>query len=68
MSVVTIPLTEEQFVKLQEKARRLQISPEMLLAAIVEDLISHPDEEFLRVMKYVLQKNSELYRRLAAGA
>lgn len=68
MSVVTIPLTEEQFVKLQEKARRLQISPEMLLAAIVEDLISHPDEEFLRMMKYVLQKNSELYRRLAAGA
>ena len=68
MSVVTIPLTEEQFVKLQEKARRLQISPEMLLAAIVEDLISHPDEEFLRMMKYVLQKNSELYRRLAARA
>ena len=68
MTVVTIPLTEEQFVKLQEKARRLQISPEMLLAVAVEDLISHPDEEFLRVMKYVLQKNSEIYRRLAAGA
>ena len=46
----------------------MQISPEMLLAAIVEDLISHPDEEFLRMMKYVLQKNSELYRRLAARA
>ena len=68
MTVVTIPLTEEQFVKLQEKARRLQIPPEMLLAATVEDLISRPDEEFLRVMKYVLHKNSELYRRLATGA
>ena len=68
MAVVTIPLTEEQLAKLREKARRLQVPPETLLAASVEDLLSRPDEEFLRVMGYVLQKNSELYRRLAAGA
>ncbi len=68
MAVVTIPLTEEQLAKLREKARRLQVPPETLLAASVEDLLSRPDEEFLRAMGYVLQKNSELYRRLAAGA
>ncbi len=68
MAVVTIPLTEEQLAKLREKARRLQVPPETLLAASVEDLLSRPDEEFLRAMGYVLQKNSELYRRLAAGS
>ncbi len=68
MAVVTIPLTEEQLAKLREKARRLQVPPETLLAASVEDLLSRPDEEFLRAMGYVLRKNSELYRRLAAGA
>jgi hypothetical protein len=67
MTVVTIPLTEEQFAKLQEKAQRLRVPPETLLAAIVEDLLSRPDEEFLQAMEYVLQKNSELYRRLAVG-
>ena len=68
MTVVTIPLTEEQFAKLQEKAHRLRVPPETLLAATVEDLLSRPDEEFLQAMEYVLQKNGELYRRLAAGA
>ena len=67
MTVVTIPLTEEQFAKLREKAQRLQVPPEVLLVATVEDLISRPDEEFRQAMGYVLRKNSELYRRLAAG-
>ena len=68
MTVVNIPLTEEQLAKLREKARRLQVPPEALLVATLEDLLSRPNEEFQRAMEYVLEKNAELYRRLAAGA
>ncbi len=68
MTVVNIPLTEEQLAKLREKARRLQVPPEALLVATLEDLLSRPNEEFQRAMEYVLEKNAEIYRRLAAGA
>jgi len=68
VTVVNIPLTEEQLAKLREKARRLQVPPEALLVATLEDLLSRPNEEFQRAMEYVLEKNAELYRRLAAGA
>ena len=68
MTVVNIPLTEEQLAKLREKARRLQVPPEALLVATLEDLLSRPNEEFQRAMEYVLEKNAELYRRLATGA
>ena len=68
MSVVTIPLTETQWKKLQEKARRLRVTPEVLLMATLEDLLTRPEEDFQRTVEYVVQKNTELYRRLAAGA
>jgi len=68
MGVVTIPLSEEHLEKLKEKARSLQVTPEELLLASLEDLLSHSDEVFRQAMKHVLQKNKELYRRLAAGS
>ncbi len=68
MSVVTIPLTETQWKKLQEKAQRLRVAPEVLLMATLEDLLTRPEEDFRRTVEYVVQKNAELYRRLAAGA
>jgi len=68
MGVVTIPLSEEHLEKLKEKARSLQVTPEELLLASLEDLLSHSDEEFRQAMDHVLQKNKELYRRLAAGS
>jgi hypothetical protein len=30
-----------------------------------EDLLTRPDETFKQAVEYVLQKNSDLYRRLA---
>ncbi len=68
MSMVTIPLTESQWKRLQEKARRLRVAPEVLLMATLEDLLTRPEEDFRRTVEYVVQKNAELYRRLAAGA
>jgi len=68
MSVVTIPLSEEQLRKLHEKARRLRVTPEVLLMATLEDLLARPEEDFRRAVEYVVRKNAELYRRLATGA
>ncbi len=68
MNTVTISLTDAQWKKLQDKAQRMGIAPEMLLVATLEDLLVRPEEDFRRTVEYVVQKNAELYRRLSTGA
>ena len=65
MSDITISLPEDRLAKLKEMATGLGTSPEELVRASVEDLLGRPDEEFQKAVSYVLQKNEELYRRLA---
>jgi antitoxin FitA len=65
MSSITIPLPDERLEALKEKAARLKVSPEELVRASVEDILTRPDDEFQRAADYILQKNQELYRRLA---
>lgn len=63
---LTVTLTEDQLRQLKEKAERLQTTPEDLVRVSVDELLSRPDEAFERAVKYVLNKNAELYRRLAS--
>jgi len=65
MAHITVSLTEGGLQKLQELAARLTISPEDLARIGVEELLALPNEEFRRVMDYVLKKNADLYQRLA---
>lgn len=65
MTSITVSLTEEGLLKLQDLAARLKIPPEELARIGVEDLLALADEEFRRAMDYVLKKNAELYQRLA---
>jgi hypothetical protein len=65
MNTITITLSEEYLTQLKEKAARLGVSPEELVRVSVEELLARPDEAFLQAVAYVLQKNAELYRRLA---
>jgi antitoxin FitA len=65
MSDITISLPEDKLAKLKEMAAGVGTSPEELVRASVEDLLGRPDEQFQRAAAYVLQKNEELYRRLA---
>ena len=51
--------------QLGEVAARLNVSVNDLAMAAVRDLIARPDEEFERAAARVLEKNRELYRRLA---
>jgi len=65
MSTITIQLSDERLLRLQELAKEAKIAPEELIRASVEEWLSRPKEDFARAANYVLRKNAELYRRLA---
>jgi hypothetical protein len=60
-----IDLTPTQAERLRQEAQRLKITPEELARAAVSDLLSERDQDFKVAAKRVLEKYSELYRRLA---
>lgn len=65
MTSITIPLSDERFAQLRLRAEQAGIPPEEFLRRRVEQLLDHPDDQFQGASAYVLQKNAELYRRLA---
>jgi len=65
MSTFTIELPEEQARRLHELAQEAGVSPERLLRAGLEEWLGRPDTKFAEAAEYVLNKNRELYRRLA---
>ena len=62
---LSVEVTETEKQKLNEEARRLNVSAEELAAAAVHDLLGQRDADFERAATRVLEKNRELYRRLA---
>ena len=62
---ITIDLSPAQIERLRQEAERLGLAPEDLARAAVADLLATPGEDFNRAAERVLQKNEELYRRLA---
>jgi hypothetical protein len=60
-----IELTPAQADRLRQEAERLKITPEELARAALNDLLSERDQDFKVAAERVLQKYSELYRRLA---
>jgi predicted transcriptional regulator len=65
MTTLTISLPEDLLHQLNERAAQLRVAPEALVRASIEALLTRPAEEFQRAMSYVLNKNRELYWRLA---
>jgi antitoxin FitA len=65
MVTITVTLSEDRLQKLQELAEQFRISPEELLRVSVEELITRPQADFEKALGYVLNKNKELYKRLA---
>ena len=47
------------------EAERLGVAAEDLLRAAVVDLLEGRDEPFLSAARHVVEKNAELYKRLA---
>lgn len=65
MTTLKIPLTDERYAQIRELADMAKVSPEELARAGLEDWLRQPKKDFLEAAKYVLEKNQELYRRLA---
>jgi hypothetical protein len=61
----TISLPDEQAGRLRELAREAGVSPEELLRDGVGRWQVRPDRDFAAAAAFVLEKNRELYRRLA---
>jgi len=62
---LNLELDAQQVRRLQEAARRLNVSVHDLAKAAINDLLAKSDGDFDRAATRVLNKNAELYRRLA---
>ena len=62
---IAIELSANQALALADAAERLQVSEAELAAAAVRDLVAQPRAHFDAAAERVLNKNQELYRRLA---
>lgn len=65
MITMQISLREDQQQRLENEARRLNISVEQLVELGITDMLAVPEEEFDKLAGRVVRENHELYRRLA---
>ena len=65
MRTLELNLPEPTAARLEESAERLGVSPEELLVSSLEEKLAKLDEQFNSASDYILNKNSELYKRLA---
>jgi hypothetical protein len=65
MTMITIPLSDERLAELRVRAEQAGLDPEEFLRRRVEQLLARPDDQFRQAAAKVLEKNKELYRRLA---
>ena len=65
MKTLTIELTDDLALQLEEMAGRLGVSVEQLIRISLRQALARPDQDFERAANYALQKNAELYQRLA---
>lgn len=65
MTTLTIPIEDNEREQLQAQADKLGVRLEELAHLSIKSILFQQDEEFTRTMKFVLSRNSELYKRLA---
>ncbi len=58
-------MAEDRVVKLRELATLLNLTLEDLVRLSIESLLSQPEAEVKQQVEYTLDKNLELYQRLA---
>ena len=62
---LNLELDQQQTQRLQDVARRLNVSVNDLAKAAINDLLAKPESDFEQAAVRVLKKNVELYKRLA---
>jgi hypothetical protein len=68
MPIITITLDDNRLTQLQDIAAQQGISVEAIVEAEIDSLIRQSSPSFQVAADYVLQKNTELYQRLAPCA
>lgn len=58
-------LDKQQALKLNELSQRLKVPVDQLAHAAINELLAKPDSDFERAVSRLLEKNAELYKRLA---
>jgi hypothetical protein len=62
---LSVEVTGPQEAQLAEEAKRLNVPIEELATAALQDLLAQREADFRDAASRVLEKNRELYRRLA---
>jgi len=62
---LNLNLDEQQTLKLKELSQRLNVPVGVLAKAAINDLLAKPESDFQQAATRVLEKNAELYKRLA---
>ena len=65
MARIIVEIDDSRAAILREKAKRFGLLPDQFVTASIEDLISRPEPDFDKAMRKVMDKNKELYKRLA---
>jgi hypothetical protein len=65
MTRIIVEIDDNKAAILEDKAKKFGLLPEQFVTASIEDLISQPEADFEEAMRKVLDKNRELYKRLA---
>ena len=65
MTTLRLDIPDEKAQALEDAARRMGVSVEELLRATIDEALERFDADFERAARLVLDKNAELYRRLA---
>lgn len=65
MSTFSVTLEHDRATKLEQIAKSLGITVEDIIQLSIDDLISQSDHSFTDALNYIIEKNKELYKRLA---
>ncbi len=65
MNSLTINISDSTYQKIEQLAKDKGISCEKLLVGKINEWLTESEDDFEEVINYVLDKNKELYRRLA---
>jgi hypothetical protein len=65
MTAITIPISDERLEQLREMAQHAGVTAEEIARAGLEDWLRQPRADFLDAAKKAIEKNAELYCRLA---
>ena len=65
MSTITITLPDERLNRLEHRAADLGITVEELVKMSLDELLAKTEEAFDQAVNRVMEKNKDLYERLA---